>query len=198
MTRKMQIAPRGLAASAARSAVVYTYVVVVSETDGPDALVKNVMIDQLHQYDDAAMLRTYLAERDVACPLCGYNLRALEGSACPECGHELVLKLDLADPVRGAYLAGLLGLAAALGFNGLFFLFLIVGTLIMGDGPPLALFLYMFAITGVSVAILCRWIRRPSQIRRRPRYSRIRLAVACWLLPLISVAAIFLFMIADA
>lgn len=31
-------------------------------------------------------LQVYLAEHDVPCPKCGYNLRGLEGHTCPECG----------------------------------------------------------------------------------------------------------------
>lgn len=34
-------------------------------------------------------LRRYLAERDVPCPGCGYNLRGLGENCCPECGREL-------------------------------------------------------------------------------------------------------------
>ena len=34
-------------------------------------------------------LAAYLAERDVACPGCGYNLRGVTGGVCPECGREL-------------------------------------------------------------------------------------------------------------
>jgi hypothetical protein len=38
-------------------------------------------------------LREYVAERDVACPSCGYNLRGLESSTCPECGCGLRLEV---------------------------------------------------------------------------------------------------------
>jgi len=34
-------------------------------------------------------LAEYLATRDVACPKCGYNLRALKVGTCPECGWEI-------------------------------------------------------------------------------------------------------------
>ena len=34
-------------------------------------------------------LRQFLAERDVACPGCGYNLRGSAGKQCPECGIAL-------------------------------------------------------------------------------------------------------------
>lgn len=34
-------------------------------------------------------LRAYLADRDVPCPACGYNLRGITTAACPECGAAL-------------------------------------------------------------------------------------------------------------
>ncbi len=33
----------------------------------------------------------YLAERDVPCPKCGYNLRGIRGARCPECAHPIEL-----------------------------------------------------------------------------------------------------------
>ena len=42
---------------------------------------------------DAALLAAYLAERDVPCPACGYNLRGLKAQACPECTQPPVLGL---------------------------------------------------------------------------------------------------------
>lgn len=40
------------------------------------------------------VLQQFLADRDVPCPHCGYNLRGLQASVCPECKHDLQLKLD--------------------------------------------------------------------------------------------------------
>lgn len=37
--------------------------------------------------DPGAELRALLADRDVACPGCGYNLRGLAGEVRPECGR---------------------------------------------------------------------------------------------------------------
>ncbi len=37
------------------------------------------------------MLEAYLAERDVPCPSCAYNLRGVRTGKCPECGRTLSL-----------------------------------------------------------------------------------------------------------
>jgi len=46
------------------------------------------------------LLQRYLAERDAACPTCGYNLRAGGGARCPECGGNLALELRNPNPLR--------------------------------------------------------------------------------------------------
>jgi hypothetical protein len=38
-------------------------------------------------HGDARRIRTHLAEQDVPCPGCRYNLRGAQGSLCPECGR---------------------------------------------------------------------------------------------------------------
>ncbi len=67
-------------------------------------------------------LRVFLAERDVACPNCGYNLRGLKGDTCPECSQRLVLSVALENPVSRAWLACILPLwisGGAFGLGGL-------------------------------------------------------------------------------
>jgi len=46
-------------------------------------------------------LRAYLAERDVPCPGCGYNLRGSQDSVCPECGGPVELTVTRATAGRG-------------------------------------------------------------------------------------------------
>jgi hypothetical protein len=70
--------------------------------------------------DDARFLLAYLADRDLPCPRCGYNLRRLSSDRCPECGDVLVLQVGSADPQMGAYAALLVATAAGLG-GSLFF-----------------------------------------------------------------------------
>src|SRR5947208_13149861 len=49
------------------------------------------------------MLLEYVADRDVACPSCMYNLRGLTTPRCPECGRELKLSVGLAQTYLRAY-----------------------------------------------------------------------------------------------
>lgn len=42
----------------------------------------------------AELLRACLAQRDVPCPTCKYNLRGCVSAACPECGTTIVLSID--------------------------------------------------------------------------------------------------------
>jgi len=48
---------------------------------------------QIAQGPHAERLERYLADRDLACPSCKYNLRGMRGEVCPECGEPI--KLDL-------------------------------------------------------------------------------------------------------
>jgi hypothetical protein len=41
----------------------------------------------------AEELKAFLAERDVSCPRCQYNLKGLEKLVCPECGEPLDLAI---------------------------------------------------------------------------------------------------------
>src|SRR5947207_14443971 len=66
--------------------------------------------------DETALL-DFLRDRDVACPLCRYNLRALTSPRCPECGRELRLSVGLLEPRQGAWLTGQIALTAAAGIG---------------------------------------------------------------------------------
>ncbi|MFO0874166.1 MAG: hypothetical protein U0575_09365 [Phycisphaerales bacterium] len=79
------------------------------------------------------MLVRFLRTHDAACPVCGYNLRALTAPNCPECRHELALTVGVTRPPLGWLLAALApgffsGIAA------LFVLMAIVARLVAGDG----------------------------------------------------------------
>jgi len=44
------------------------------------------------------LLLSYLRDRDVPCPACGYNLRDLTAPICPECRQDLTLSVGLRKP----------------------------------------------------------------------------------------------------
>ncbi len=55
--------------------------------------------------DEAALLLEFLRDRDVSCPLCGYNLRNLSACTCPECRETLALAVGFRRPRFGWLLA---------------------------------------------------------------------------------------------
>lgn len=48
------------------------------------------------QHPEVELLLTFVRERDVPCPRCGYNIRNLTQPVCPECHEELKLKVGVA------------------------------------------------------------------------------------------------------
>ena len=80
--------------------------------------------------ESAALLRAFLAGRDVECPQCQYNLRDQLGDRCPECGEQIVLRLNLAEPKLGAMIAGLVGLSAGAGLSGLLLIYIAIQAVI--------------------------------------------------------------------
>ena len=79
------------------------------------------------------MLLDFLREFDAACPVCGYNLRALTRPVCPECGHELVLAVGAAR-LRLGWLLAAVAPGFFSGIAAIFLLLPIVARLVVGDG----------------------------------------------------------------
>lgn len=122
----------------------------------------------------ADSLASYLRARDVTCPGCGYNLRGLSASVCPECRQELELRVGLAEPKLGLWLASVVGAACGLGFNTIF-LMLFAALRVMGDrgGPrrgTLILFVGGAIVFGLVTHQLLRSGRR---VRRFPVVVRV-------------------------
>lgn len=78
------------------------------------------------------LLLDFLHDHDAACPVCGYNLRALTRPICPECGQGLVLTVG-ATRLR---IGWLLATIAPGFFSGIAALFVILPTVgqYLGDG----------------------------------------------------------------
>lgn len=143
---------------------------------------------------DSDMLRSYLAERDCACPGCGYNVRGLPSGRCPECNQVLVLLVGLAEPRMGLFLAAVIGAAAGLGLNGLLLLYAVVAIARFGMGGFFNYFIVHNAAGAVAQGLmLCLLLARGPRIRRWGRGLRVALAVAMWALSLVNVAIFSLF-----
>jgi hypothetical protein len=132
------------------------------------------------------MLRAFLAAQDAACPQCSYNLRGLHDRRCPECGEELVLRVNLTEPKQGCLIAGLVGLSAGAGLNGLLLIFMAIKLTFDRNGGG---FVDRFGLVNgagllVEGTAMLLWIWRWRQIRRVPGAVRVVLMIGCWVLTL--------------
>lgn len=141
--------------------------------------------------DPADLMRRFLAGRDAPCPQCQYNLRDLDGSRCPECGEELALRVNLVDPKQRLLMAGLVGLSAGAGLNGLLLIYLLVQVLrshiFLGTGwanPFMIVNGAGFAVEGTALAL---WLRQWRRIRLLSFSTRVTLMILCWVLTLADV-----------
>lgn len=130
-------------------------------------------------------LRTFLAARDVPCPMCRYNLRGLTAETCPECGSEVEVTVGLTEPRMAAFIAGLIGLAAGLGFNALILGWIGVMSLSrMRGAPPAGMLVPLVvgvAATGLGMVL---WLRSRRRIRQAAPVARRVLVALCYALSL--------------
>lgn len=129
--------------------------------------------------DPVAHLLEFLRDRDVPCPLCGYNLRNLTRPECPECRQDLSLTVGVERPRIDLLIATITpctfsGIAAAL------LLIPITLSLIMGGGPP-PWFVYATDgfgwLSGLAALVL---LKRRFAFIRLPRRTQILCAAATW------------------
>jgi hypothetical protein len=128
-----------------------------------------------------ASLEHFLAERDVACPGCGYNLRNLTSNRCPECAREIRLAIHLVEPRQGWVIAGVIGLSAGLGLSGLLVVYAIIMMLRIGHAPPGKFFGINACGAVIFGALLVSWLRNWSRLRRMPRRLQLVLVIGTWI-----------------
>jgi hypothetical protein len=138
-------------------------------------------------------LVNHLAQQDIPCPGCGYNLRGLTGECCPECGQALVLRVGLAEPKMGSFLAALIALTTGLGFN-FFVLMWAIWVAYFRGFPPgrqvyILLAVSLVVLGGASVLL----IRRRRWLRERSLVGRVAVIVSGLMASIVSVVAFFAF-----
>jgi hypothetical protein len=136
------------------------------------------------------LLCTFLNGRDVPCPNCNYNLRDLQGPLCPECGEKIVLRASLAEPKQGLLIAGLVGLSAGAGLNGLLLIYIAILS-IRGIFHLDRQAWTFFGLTAGGLVVeggaTALWIFNWRRIRRLQFTSRLYLMLAAWVLTLIDI-----------
>jgi len=139
---------------------------------------------------DEEGLAAFVAGRDVPCPACGYSLRGLRAGSCPECGERLELRVGLAEPRMGLWIAGLVGLAAGAGFNGLLLVYVAIQLSgYRGLGSLWDRFVIHNLIgAAVEGGLLGLWLTQRRRIRQMPRSGRAVLVMAAWAVAVANVA----------
>ena len=126
-----------------------------------------------------AMLLDFLRDHEAACPVCGYNLKALTRPVCPECGQDLMLTVGAAR-VRLGWLMVAVAPGFFSGIAAAFLLIPIIGRLTLGDGrtSPALNALDLFGWTSGSVAITLAAKRH--RFLALPRSSQRAWAIGIW------------------
>jgi hypothetical protein len=137
---------------------------------------------------EADALRRFLAERDVACPGCEYNLRGLVGPRCPECDRALEPAELQLKPNPAAFALGMFGLSIAPGYCVLAIGYLAaIGQLGARDVPALTAGLF----AGVGSIVV--WVLHRRRLKTTVPNGWWALIAACALISAASPVAWFLF-----
>ena len=130
--------------------------------------------------DEAALL-DYLRERDVACPLCAYNLRGLTTCRCPECGRELQLSVGLVEPRMGAWITCLVAVTAAGGLGFMAILSIVNqgwDVVFTTEGPVQLLAIIYFLLSVPLVPVLIVFRRRYRRLSQAIQWTLAGVAIA--------------------
>lgn len=138
------------------------------------------------------LLFSYIAHNDVACPVCGYNLRALTTDICPECGQQFRLQIGGPSVRFGLFLAFLAPMIMVVGLAMLF----IVLVAIIPPRPrwPQDWGIYAICLGGVINGLLIPLFYRGRQrFPRRVRPRQIGLISFSWVMQTLIVFMSFKF-----
>lgn len=138
--------------------------------------------------DDAKTLQVYLANRDVPCPNCSYNLRGLSTSRCPECNLEVSLRLELEEPHLRALLVTAVGWWSSVAVPAAVVITAFGITMLpevnSPTGSEAVLILYIplaFAIASVPPAIYFVTVAGRRRLRSATKTKRRMMAIGGWI-----------------
>lgn len=122
---------------------------------------------------DETALRDWVASRDAPCPVCSYNLRGLKLAVCPECAASLHLQVGSTNLRIGAWLTAVMGLALALGFDGVVAVLITAG-LILHPPKMRGDFQFMLMLLGAFVVLAAACLAGIALlVRKRSRWNRL-------------------------
>ena len=127
--------------------------------------------------NESELLKMLLAVRDVPCPVCGYNLRAISSANCPECGAKLDLRVGSTDLKLGPWLAALLVVGLPLGFLAGAAILGLVSSIVDNDLQALTVAGGLLIPIIIMAGILVILIRRRRSIWRLSRFRQVLLAL---------------------
>jgi hypothetical protein len=133
-------------------------------------------------------LRNFLADSDIPCPNCGYNLRTLTADRCPECDEHLTLEVRITHPRLGALMAAGAGLLAGAGAAAVFAVAFNAYAIKMGRWPlsdraaAFALSWFPLIVTAVEGGLALFLLRAPGRtwFRRLHSSSRFLVILGAW------------------
>jgi len=149
-------------------------------------------VDQHSSSESLQLLNKYLADRNVPCPRCGYNLRSLTGGRCPECGDYLQLQVGLSEPRLGAYITLLVACCLGLGASA-FLVLIALAEANRGwwNEPCAKLLLAQFLICALLLPVVLVGRRRFR--RATPTWQWTLAGAMCVLITALSIAIVILF-----
>lgn len=137
------------------------------------------------EHSEAQLLKLLLAARDIPCPVCGYNLRAIASTNCPECGAKLDLRVGSTDLKLGPWLTALFAGTLPLGIISFG---LVIG---LGAGDPI-LFAVFFVGALAYIMLLTLVVRNRRAFWKQPRKRQWWLAVCCAILSVVLLLVVFM------
>ncbi|MCZ6850805.1 MAG: hypothetical protein O7F17_04115 [Planctomycetota bacterium] len=139
------------------------------------------------EHSEAQLLELLLAARDIPCPVCGYNLRAIASTNCPECGAKLDLRVGSTDLKLGPWLAALLAGALPLG--------IVSFVLVIGLAVDPIFFAVFFVGALAYIMLLALVVRNRRAFWKQPRKRQWWLAVCSAIVSLVLLLVVFMMVV---